>query len=87
VTTALEYKKAIGYVGSIFLIGLGSFFVFFKKVNLGMDAEGNKLRFRKRDFFKSSYQDFSSIRLTQAFSYFGWLMLPRSQPPTTLMSA
>jgi len=31
VTTALEYKKAIGYVGSIFLIGLGSFFVFFKK--------------------------------------------------------
>ena len=52
VATALEYKKAIGYIGSIFLIGMGLFFVFFKKVNLGRDAEGNRLRFRKRDFLK-----------------------------------
>src|SRR4030095_9500191 len=43
VATALEYKKAIGYIGSIFLIGMGLFFVFFKKVNLGRDGEGNKL--------------------------------------------
>ena len=34
VTTALEYKKTIGYIGSLFLIGLGLFFVFFKKVHL-----------------------------------------------------
>jgi threonine/homoserine/homoserine lactone efflux protein len=52
VTTALEYKKLIGYVGSFFLIGLGVYFVFFKKVNFGKDDEGNRLRFRKRDFFK-----------------------------------
>ena len=51
VTTALEYKKLIGYIGSFFLIGLGVFFVFFKKVNFGKDDEGNRLRFRKRDFF------------------------------------
>jgi|SRR6266480_3293129 len=52
VTTALEYKKTIGYVGSLFLMGLGVYFVFFKKVDFRKDAEGNKVRFRKRDFFK-----------------------------------
>jgi threonine/homoserine/homoserine lactone efflux protein len=52
VSKALEYKKAIGYTGSIFLIGMGIFFVFFKKVNLRKDAAGNVLPFRKRDFAK-----------------------------------
>jgi len=73
VTTALEYKKAIGYVGSIFLIGLGSFFVFFKKVNLGMDAEGNKLRFRKRDFFKIFISGFLINTLNPSVLLF-WLV-------------
>ena len=52
VSIALEYKKAIGYVGSGFLVAMGIFFVFFKKVQLRTDAEGNKLRFSKRDFAK-----------------------------------
>lgn len=52
VATALEYKKTIGYIGSLFLIGMGLFFVFFKKVHLGTDSDGNKPRFRKRDFLK-----------------------------------
>ena len=51
-TQALEYKKAIGYIGSIFLLGMGVFFVFFKKASLRKDAEGNSLRFSKRDFAK-----------------------------------
>ena len=49
VATLLEYKRMIGYAGSVFLIGMGIFFVFFKKVHLSTDADGNIMRFRKRD--------------------------------------
>jgi len=49
VATLLEYKRDIGYAGSIFLIVMGVYFVFFKKVHLNTDAEGKELRFRKRD--------------------------------------
>jgi len=52
VSHALKYKTAIGYVGSIFLLGMGIFFVFFKKATMRKDAEGNNLRFRRRDFAK-----------------------------------
>src|SRR5215216_902887 len=46
VSTALEYKKPIGYVGSFFLLAMGIYFVFFKKVSFRRDAEGNTMRFR-----------------------------------------
>jgi threonine/homoserine/homoserine lactone efflux protein len=49
VTTLLEYKARIGLGGSVFLIAMGVYFVFFKKVHLATDAEGNAVRFRKRD--------------------------------------
>ncbi|MBS1917863.1 MAG: LysE family translocator [Bacteroidetes bacterium] len=49
VATLLEYKRDIGYAGSIFLIAMGVYFVFFKKVHLNTDAEGKEMRFRKRD--------------------------------------
>ncbi|HYF32463.1 MAG TPA: LysE family transporter [Chitinophagaceae bacterium] len=49
---ALKYTAVIGYVGSVFLLGMGIFFVFFKKPSLRKDAEGNNMRFRKRDFAK-----------------------------------
>ncbi len=49
VATLLEYKTTIGYAGSIFLIAMGVYFVFFKKVHLSTNAEGNMMRFRKRD--------------------------------------
>jgi threonine/homoserine/homoserine lactone efflux protein len=52
VTTMLEYKRDIGYGGSIFLIAMGVYFVFFKKVHFAKDAEGNETRFRKRDVAK-----------------------------------
>lgn len=52
VATMLEYKRDIGYGGSIFLIGLGVYFVFFKKVHFAKDADGNAARFRKRDIAK-----------------------------------
>ncbi len=52
VNDALKYKKAIGYAGSIFLIGMGAFYLFLKKVKLRTDAEGKEVRFRKRDAAK-----------------------------------
>jgi threonine/homoserine/homoserine lactone efflux protein len=45
----LIYKKVIGYAGSMFLIGMGAYYLFLKKVSLRTDAEGKELRFRKRD--------------------------------------
>jgi threonine/homoserine/homoserine lactone efflux protein len=49
VATLLSYRRDIGYAGSVFLIAMGIYFVFFKKVHLSTDAEGNLTRFRKRD--------------------------------------
>jgi threonine/homoserine/homoserine lactone efflux protein len=49
VSTLLEHQNAIAYGGSAFLIALGVYFVFFKKVHLVTDKEGNGPRFRKRD--------------------------------------
>ena len=73
VATALEYKKTIGYFGSVFLIAMGLFFVFFKKVNLGKDAEGNRLRFRKRDFLKIFVSGFLINTLNPSVLLF-WLV-------------
>jgi threonine/homoserine/homoserine lactone efflux protein len=52
VSSLLEYKKAIGYCGSLFLIGMGVYYLFFKKAALRTDAAGNTIRFRKRDAAK-----------------------------------
>lgn len=52
VTALLQYKRAIGYIGSLFLIGLGLFYLFLKKVKLTVDAGVEETRFRKRDMAK-----------------------------------
>ena len=45
----LAHTKAIAVGGSSFLISIGVYFVFFKKVHLATDAAGKETRFRKRD--------------------------------------
>src|ERR1041384_8295360 len=40
VTHVLEYKQMIGYFGSVFLVVMGVYFVFFKKVKLRTTIEG-----------------------------------------------
>ncbi|MBO9561464.1 MAG: LysE family transporter [Niastella sp.] len=52
VSELLEYKDVIGYIGSAFLVIMGIFYLFFKKVTLRTDAEGKITRFRKRDMLK-----------------------------------
>lgn len=52
VTGLMEYRKALGVIGSLFLIIMGVFYVFFKKIKLQASADGKVFRFRKRDMAK-----------------------------------
>jgi threonine/homoserine/homoserine lactone efflux protein len=52
VTGLMAYKNIIGYLGSTFLVGVGIYYLFFKKVTLRTDADGNALKFRKLDMLK-----------------------------------
>ena len=52
VRNLMEYEKPIGLIGSGFLIMLGIFYVFFKKIKLQANAEEPVVRFRKRDMAK-----------------------------------
>ncbi|MCM5529727.1 LysE family translocator [Parasegetibacter sp. NRK P23] len=47
----LYYQQAIGYTGSIFLVGMGVFYAFFKKIKLRSDPATLKA-FNKSDFAK-----------------------------------
>ena len=52
VAELLEYGNVIGYIGSVFLVGVGIYYLFFKKVTLRTDAEGKAIKFRKREILK-----------------------------------
>ncbi|MGN6421552.1 MAG: LysE family translocator [Pseudobacter sp.] len=47
-----EYTTVIAYFGSAFLLLMGIFYLFFKKVALRTDAEGQLIKFRKREMMK-----------------------------------
>ncbi len=56
-TTLIERKELVGIVGSLFLISVGVYFLFFKKV--AVNEEGKQLmKFRKRDYLKLSIAGF-----------------------------
>jgi threonine/homoserine/homoserine lactone efflux protein len=52
VAELLEHKREIGIGGSIFLIAMGAYFVFLKKVKLTTSTNNEVTRFRKRDMAK-----------------------------------
>ena len=52
VTSLMVYKKSLGIIGSAFLILMGVFYVFFKKIKLQAGADQAVSRFRKRDMAK-----------------------------------
>lgn len=52
VKALLEYKKAIGYIGSVFLIGMGVYYVFLKKVKLAAENSIADQRFPKSEIAK-----------------------------------
>jgi threonine/homoserine/homoserine lactone efflux protein len=46
-----EHKNAVGIVGCVFLVAMGIYYLFFKKIKV--DEQGNQvMRMRKRDFAK-----------------------------------
>lgn len=67
-----EYGNVIGYLGSAFLFGVGVYYLFFKKVTLRTDAEGNAIKFRKRDIFKIMSSGFFLNTLNPSVFFF-WL--------------
>jgi threonine/homoserine/homoserine lactone efflux protein len=67
-----EYGNVIGYLGSVFLVGVGVYYLFFKKVTLRTDAEGNTIKFRKRDIFKIMSSGFFLNTLNPSVFFF-WL--------------
>lgn len=48
----MAYKKSLGYIGAGFLIAMGLFYIFFKKIKLQANREESVTRFRKRDMAK-----------------------------------
>ena len=73
VTAVLEYKQAIGYTGSVFLIAMGIYYLVFKKVKLKSDNAGTDTRFRKRDFAKLAISGFAINTLNPSVIFF-WLI-------------
>jgi threonine/homoserine/homoserine lactone efflux protein len=51
VTSLLEYRQLLGIIGSCFLIIMGVFYVFFKKIRL-QNTPGNILKFSKTDMVR-----------------------------------
>jgi threonine/homoserine/homoserine lactone efflux protein len=51
VTYMLEYRKVLGVTGSIFLLLMGVFYVFFKKIKL-QNPEGGIVKFSRARFLK-----------------------------------
>jgi threonine/homoserine/homoserine lactone efflux protein len=58
VSELLEYKRVIGYCGSTFLIFLGVYFAFFKKVHLNSTSGGAIAKFTRSDFIRISISGF-----------------------------
>lgn len=67
-----EYGNVIGYLGSFFLVGVGVYYLFFKKVTLRTDADGNAIKFRKREIFKIISSGFFLNTLNPSVFFF-WL--------------
>lgn len=73
VSRLLEHTRSIATGGSSFLIAMGVYFVFFKKVKMNRDAEGNESRYRKRDMAKAFASGFIINTLNPGVILF-WLV-------------
>jgi threonine/homoserine/homoserine lactone efflux protein len=67
-----EFKKEIGIAGSVFLIALGLYFIFFKKVKVNEEGKQDIMKFRKRDYLKIFLSGFFMNTLNPAVFIF-WL--------------
>ena len=67
-----SHKKEIGIAGSIFLISLGVYFLFFKKIKVNEEGEQIFLKFRGRDYAKIALSGYLMNTLNPAVFLF-WL--------------
>jgi threonine/homoserine/homoserine lactone efflux protein len=67
-----SHKKEIGIAGSVFLISLGVFFLFFKKIKVNEEGQQIFLKFRKRDYAKIALSGYVMNTLNPAVFLF-WL--------------
>lgn len=70
---ALEFKTTIGYVGAAFVISLGIYYLFFKKVYLGEDKNVVVIQFGKKAFTKAFISGFIINTLNPSVMFF-WLI-------------
>jgi len=66
------HRKPIGIAGSIFLVSLGVYFLFFKKINVNEEGKQIILKFRKRDYAKIALSGYAMNTLNPAVFLF-WL--------------
>lgn len=52
VTELLVYKSVIAYVGSLFLVAMGVYYLFFKKITLRAESDQSLLKFSRMDIAK-----------------------------------
>jgi threonine/homoserine/homoserine lactone efflux protein len=67
-----EYRKEIGIVGCIFLVTMGVYFVFFKKVKVNEEGKQLMIKFRKRDYIRMVISGFLMNTLSPACILF-WI--------------
>jgi len=66
------HRKPIGIAGSIFLISLGVYFLFFKKIQVNEEGKQIIIKFRKRDYAKIALSGYAMNTLNPAVFLF-WL--------------
>jgi threonine/homoserine/homoserine lactone efflux protein len=71
-STISSHKTTIGIAGSIFLISIGIFFLFFKKIKVNEEGQQVFLRFRTRDYAKIALSGYLMNTLNPAVFLF-WL--------------
>lgn len=73
VVSALEFKSAIAYIGAAFVISLGIYYLFFKKVYFGEDSNVTLVQFGKKAFTKAFMSGFLINTLNPSVMLF-WLI-------------
>jgi threonine/homoserine/homoserine lactone efflux protein len=69
----LEFRSVIGYIGSAFLVAMGVYYVFFKKVKIRKEDFQNIPAFSKSDFAKTILSGFFINTLNPSVIFF-WLV-------------
>jgi threonine/homoserine/homoserine lactone efflux protein len=73
VVSALEFKSTIAYVGAVFVISLGIYYLFFKKVYFGEENNVIVVQFGKKAFTKAFMSGFLINTLNPSVMLF-WLI-------------